>query len=373
VKRRKVLFLTVIPSPYQRETFQALATTTGWDVRVLYYAASASDRSWAKPVLTPIERVLPGLTLSPLGRSAHLNPGILSEVNRHEADLTVVSDYSAPSAQLAMRYLALRGRRWAFWGEAPGFNRRGSIGRSARRLLQAPLGRASGIIGIGSHACEIYRRLFPRSLVVDVPYFCDLDPYRKAAEKACRERQPTVETTILFSGQIIPRKGVDVLLQAFERMLSAGTAARLLIAGSGSELSSYEASVPERWKDRVHFLGHVPPEELPTLFAQADVYCLPSRYDGWGVVINEALGAGLPVVASTAVGAARDLVVDGENGFVVPPGDADALAHALLRLCLDASFRSRCAQASRRLSYQWDLAAAVRRWSAALEAIAGEP
>jgi len=74
----------------------------------------------------------------------------------------------------------------------------------------------------------------------------------------------------------------------------------------------------------------VPWEALPALYAEADALVLPSRHDGWGLVVNEALASGIPVVATTAVGAATDLLREGETGFLVPPADVGALATALL-------------------------------------------
>ena len=95
------------------------------------------------------------------------------------------------------------------------------------------------------------------------------------------------------------------------------------------------------------FLGHRAPAELPGLFAEADAFVLPSRHDGWGVVINEALGAGLPIIVSDGVGAAHDLVTHGVNGLITPAGDACALRDALVLLACDPLRRRAMADASR--------------------------
>ena len=135
----KLLFLTVIPSPYQRQLFTALAARGDVDVQVFYFTAGAHDRSWAIPDLHPFETILPGRTLTRLGPSAHWNPGIMDRIAQADPDLVIVSDYSAVTAQVAMRGMARRGRPFVFWGEVPGFSTRGRLGTFLRRQLQAPL------------------------------------------------------------------------------------------------------------------------------------------------------------------------------------------------------------------------------------------
>ena len=89
----------------------------------------------------------------------------------------------------------------------------------------------------------------------------------------------------------------------------------------------------------VRLLGHVQPEALAAEYEEADALVLPSIHDPWGLVVNEAMAAGLPVVVSSAAGAADDLVTDGWNGFVVPPFDAAALTRALETLAADPGLR----------------------------------
>lgn len=362
-----ILFLTVMPSPYQRQLFARMAEHPSLTVAVRYFVAAAHDREWARTSLYPHEAVMPGRTLSLVGKSAHWNPGILRLLRGDNSDLVVVSDYSAPTVQLAMRVLAARGRPWMFWGEIPGFNARGRLGTWMRDRLQAPLRAASGIAGIGSGAVDAYRRLFPGKPVHNIPYFCDLAPYAAARAAAPPRTGETVD--VLFSGQLIERKGVDVLLDAFTPAARAHGRLRLLLLGGGPARQRLEASVPADLRERVLFIGHREPDQLPDVFARADVFCLPSRHDGWGVVVNEALGAGLPVLVSDAVGAGRDLVRDGENGFVTPAGDAGALAIALERIAADDALRARMATASSVMGQSWTLDEGVARWMAAAETI----
>jgi glycosyltransferase involved in cell wall biosynthesis len=363
----KILFLTVMPAPYQRELFAAANRLYNFRVEVRYFTSMSHDRAWDEPILSSAEVVMPGKTLRQLGASAHWNHSVVSEIKSSQADLVVVSDYSAPTAQLAMRYLALTGRPFLFWGEVPGFSSRGRLGSWIRARLQAPLRHSAGIAAIGEGAVQAYQALFPGKPVFNIPYFCDLTRFRMADQ--ARPPRRSDDVTILFSGQLIDRKGVDVLLAAFVAAARQNTRLRVKLLGAGPERARYEAMVPEDLSHRVTFVGHKGPEHLPDEFARADVFCLPSRHDGWGVVVNEALGAGLPIIVSNAVGAGRDLVRHGVNGFITPSEDVAALADAFLRLAADDALRAQMGQESRDMATSWGIDEGVRRWRHAASTI----
>lgn len=359
----KLLFLTVMPSPYQRQLFAELSKEV--DVSVRYFTASAHDRQWVVEDLRPNERVMDGRTFLYFGLSAPWNPNILTEIGSIGPDLTIISDYSAPTAQVAMRALSARRQKFVFWGELPGFSRRGFIGSSIRRVLQSPIRSAAAIAAIGSRAMEAYSNLFPGKKIYNIPYFCDLTPYRAFANIL---RAPSENVVVLFSGQMIRRKGVDILIEAFVELANKVPRLNLLLLGGGPEQPGFESMVPSHLTSRVKFLGHREPQELAAIFATASAFCLPSRHDGWGVVVNEALGAGLPIIVSDAVGAGPDLVVHGGNGFIVPTGDSSTLANALGQIVND-EVRARMAAASRAKSLDWDISEGVARWRSAAEAI----
>ena len=365
--KRRILFMTVIPSPYQRQLFERLWKAQDFDVKVLYYAMGAHDRQWQHPELAPFESVMPGVQLRWLGGSAYCNPRVLRSVSEVDANVVVVSDYSVPTAQVAMRALGMRGRTWIFWGELPGFNQRNRLGSFMRRRLQAPLATARAIAAIGSKAVVAYEELFPGKAIFNIPYFCDLAPYQDARRKKSTVQGDYVD--VLFSGQLILRKGCDVLVEAFLKVASRHAQARLVVLGGGPERQALEGMVPDALRERVVFLGHREPHEIPEIFASADVFCLPSRHDGWGVVVNEAIGAGLPLVVSDAVGAGHDLVRHGVNGYLTRMEDHEQLAEALDRIVGDATLRARLGMASQAMAREWDLDAGVSRWGMAFDSV----
>jgi glycosyltransferase involved in cell wall biosynthesis len=129
------------------------------------------------------------------------------------------------------------------------------------------------------------------------------------------------------------------------------------------------ASLAPSVRGRVRYAGFQAPDALPKFFAQADVFVLPSRHDGWGVVVNQALGAGLPIIASDHAGAAHDLVRGGTNGFTFPAGDANALAAAMLRYATNSELARAHGEASRAAHSDWTPERGAERWAQALRTI----
>ena len=153
---------------------------------------------------------------------------------------------------------------------------------------------------------------------------------------------------------------------AFQQL---GTRARLLLIGTEAELPQLLAPLPAEVRERIEYAGFQAPEDLPRFFARADVFVLPSRYDGWGVVVNQALGAGLPIICSDMVGAARDLVEQEVNGLIFPAGDSAALAERMRRFLDEAALAARWGEVSRSRAHLWTPEAGAAKWIAAFQAI----
>ncbi|MEP6671912.1 MAG: glycosyltransferase family 4 protein [Chthoniobacter sp.] len=348
----KAAFVSVVPSPYQRDLFRALAQRPEVDLSVYYLEASAPDSPWPQKALEPYEKILRGFWFSIGSARCHVNwplPAL------QEFDVVVMNTLMSFTAQWLMR-TALRSKRWFFWGE-----RLGRGGKMHERLA-APLHRAAGIAAIGTFADEDYQARFPEPHHFRIPYFCDLDPFFAVPRRTRNDGH----IVFLFCGQMIARKGVDLLLEAFQRL---GTAARLLLVGREAELPALLAPLPAHLRERITYAGFQAPEELPRFFGQADVFVLPSRYDGWGVVVNQALGAGLPIICSDMVGAGRDLVEEEINGFRFPMGHAATLAEKMQRFVVQPALCDRLGQASRRRARNWTPAAGAAKWVEAFQAV----
>ena len=127
-------------------------------------------------------------------------------------------------------------------------------------------------------------------------------------------------------------KGVDVLVRAMD-----GVDAELIVVGDGPDEQLVRSLAPSN----VTFAGHVPRDELPPLYRNADVFVMPSRSETWGMAMQEAAAVGLPLIATDAPGAAHDLIEDGVNGYRVPAEDVAALHDALVKAAADPAWRER--------------------------------
>lgn len=171
------------------------------------------------------------------------------------------------------------------------------------------------------------------------------DLVSKAAKAlATRQKNEPDSEVVIYAGRMRTRKAVAVLLKAFEQVLAERPKAELLLVGDGEQFDALQEQHRRLFghdsglEERVRFLGSKPRHEVFDLYAQADVYCLPSLYEGFPVATLEAMAVGLPVV-TTRVSGNPEAVDDGVEGRVVEPKDADGLARALIDLLSDPEKR----------------------------------
>jgi glycosyltransferase involved in cell wall biosynthesis len=237
--------------------------------------------------------------------------GFARAARRAARDADLVHAHWLPSGAVAIA----TGRPFVvqLWGSDVELARRGP------QLARAVLARARAVVCPSNALADDARRLGAQEIAV-IPSGVDLPP-----EVGAEANPPEV----LYAGRLSPEKGVLELVEAARGL-------NLVVAGDGP----LRADVPQA-------LGFVPPDELAPLYARAAVVACPSHREGFGVACLEAMAHGRPVVAS-AVGGLLDLVVDGETGIHVPPGDVPALRAALERLLGDRELRRRMGEAGRR-------------------------
>ncbi|HXT22856.1 MAG TPA: glycosyltransferase family 4 protein, partial [Thermoanaerobaculia bacterium] len=187
-------------------------------------------------------------------------------------------------------------------------------------------------------------------------------------------RSAQLPPVVLYSGRLRSRKAVAVLLQAMPRVLAAVPACRLVVVGDGEQSAHVAAAVRARGlATHVELAGSLPrPAAMARLF-EADVFCLPSTYEGLPLAILEAMAAGLPVVA-TAVSGNPEAVEDGTTGLLVPPESAAALADALIALLTDPERRRRMGEAGRaRVAERFSIDRVAERHLELLRRLSGVP
>jgi glycosyltransferase involved in cell wall biosynthesis len=165
---------------------------------------------------------------------------------------------------------------------------------------------------------------------------------------------------LLYVGRFAPLKNLPLLIDAFAAVVTERPEARLMMAGTGDLMKSIKRRAEVRGvAEKIIFTGEVPYEALPRYYSAADIFVLSSHYDNFPNAVLEAMSCGLPIVA-TRVGGVPLLVEDGENGRLTPPGDADALKDAVLRLLADDRLRRVMGCRNRekaRSLYSWDASA----------------
>jgi glycosyltransferase involved in cell wall biosynthesis len=359
--RHRVIFITIVPSPYQRDLLGALASRGDVDLMVYYLEAASPDSPWPEVPLRPFERIIPGLWIPIGGARAHVNWAL---PDLTDAPLVVLSSFTSLTGQWLMRR-ALRGKKWLFWGER--LRRNSGAKEFVQSRLAAPIAKATGIVGIGRAAQDDYRDRFPHLPHFSIPYHCDLSAFFSHPRRSA----PGGPIKFFFCGQMIPRKGVDLLLLAFERLVQRGLDVQLLLVGREADLPQFLELVSADTRSRIDYQGFQDPERLAEYFGQCDVFVLPSRYDGWGVVINQAMAAGLPIISTDAVGAALDLVENGCNGVRVPAGDVDALYGAMETVALNPPLARQWGDRSQQIARGITPEAGAEKWVQVFERIRG--
>lgn len=175
---------------------------------------------------------------------------------------------------------------------------------------------------------------------IDLKAFFELRPH---------QRNASLSPVLLYVGQVKKIKGIDILIEALALLRKEGTRAKLLIAGGATSRQDEEFFQELKEKARgldVEFLGWVEHEKLPEFYERADIFVLPSLSEAWGMVVAEAMAAGLPVVASDVSGP-RDLVAEGETGYLMQAGNPEALKEKLSTLLRDSRLRESMGLAGR--------------------------
>lgn len=319
----RVAWLTGTPCPLQRSFLEAVAQEPRVELHVYFCSRSTLGRPWDWSSYSGrfSHRVLPGVTVRIKRIPFYINPSVVLLCLRRRYDLFIVTSYAHPTMQLAMLTLSILGRKWALWAERPGLNAHSRIAIKLQSVaLSLPKRYACCVIGTGRKAQEVLTQVLnSRRPSYSLPYLVDLKPFLVIPR---REQQGRIR--FLYTGQLIPRKGIDVLCSAMKNLLLHSFKAQLAIVGRGPEEWRVEKLQAE-FPGEVHILGFVPFENRQEAYRQADVFVFPSRFDGWGVAVHEAMAAAMPVISTPLVGSACELVHEGENGFLVTPGSIDGL------------------------------------------------
>ena len=372
-EKLRLAILTLHPIHYQTALWRRLAQEPDLDPEVWFCSDQGLDTAdpvsgygqaveWGLPMLQGFRsrfwRNLP-LTRNPSSFWCRVNLDIITALRRGRYDALFVHSYHN-FTQLAAILVARRLGTKVLVRSEPTLKLQVNASRQSLKgiLLPRLFGQVDACMAIGTLNREYYRhygvneaKIFLMPYAVDNDYFFQQREFwTPQRERLKQEYGIAAPKIILYVGRFQRRKRVLDLIQAFESLGMAGVS--LVLVGTGENFEACRSYVSDRHLTGVHLLGFRNQAELPRLYALADVFVLPSAEEPWGLVINEAMCSGLPIVASESVGAAADLVQPGYNGFRFPPGDIPALAQAL-RQALEDGAKERLGQASLKIIRGW--------------------
>lgn len=206
--------------------------------------------------------------------------------------------------------------------------------------LHWPLWAADMLMPLSEHEAEVMRKMGLRQPQIVVHQWVDTEAIR-ATPRHARPADLTQGQRLLFIGQLTPRKGYDLVVRALPQVVAQYPNARLQIVSglNHADRLAMETMARDLGVDGyVDFLGRVDDAELVNLFRNATVYVTPTRYEGFGLTLLEAMAAECPIVTSD-IPVVRDIVEHGRNGWLTPYDDPNGLAQGIIRLLGDAPLR----------------------------------
>ena len=370
------------PTPYRAPLLDRVAALPEIDLTVVYAAGTVAGRTWR------VEQkhravFLRGLRIPGAARVLHhdypLTPGVVSALEDIRPVVVVVSGWSTFAAQAAIAWCRVRGVPYVLVVESHDEGPRPSWRRTVKDTVVPPIvANAAGVLVTGTLARNsMIVRGAPADSVRVFANTVDVEEFGANASRLA-DRRPELrsalgadpdDVVVLSVARLAPEKGLDHLVRAVDE--AADERLLLVVAGEGGERSRLEQLAGELGVKLV-LTGDLDWERIVELYVAADVFALLSEREPWAVVVNEAGACGLPLVLSDRVGAAHDLLRDGENGALVAPGDVAAAARALRELAADRELRRAQGARSRELAADWGYGPSVDGFLEAVREAVGD-
>lgn len=376
--KHTLTFYTNIPSPYNLDLFEALAND--FDLTVVYYSKLENGRQWKIDTEHPnycskvLENNWIGRFIQKFKSEFHFSSGILRLAISDDSTFVILGgNYFSPNTYIVLLLSKVK-RKKIFWFGEKLLPKSSFIKTKIKRLLLLPLFNSCyGILCVGQAAIKSYQDFGYKGNCYNIPYSIKSSNFDvKALDKTKLEDikqalNPENKLVILTSGSLIHRKGIDIAIQSYLNLPSAIKSKTMLwIAGDGPLRAELE--VMDDKSGDIRFLGFLDSKDLPYYFNLSSVFLFCSRYDGWAVVINEALSAQLPVVVSDQVTAA-ELITDNINGFVCESDNVAAFTQSLEKILMGSDLRLEMSNNNYQLSQQWNSEAIASKVSKILTQI----
>jgi glycosyltransferase involved in cell wall biosynthesis len=370
----RAAILPPAPAAYREPLFEALAARDDIELRVTYQSSAPANWEGA-PGFFPTEHPYPAEHLRARqrarpGRSPIVVPaGVEKALRAFDPDCVIAVEYGVASLR-ALAWCRLHRRGFVIFSDCtPLIDPLLSPGQLAlHRRLARHADRMIVVSTAGRRRLEAFG-VAPDRIAL-APQQGDLAPIRAAAAARAPDGPsgPNAPLIVASAGRLVPDKNFAALIEAAARADPAGERVALRIAGTGFEERALRALATERGV-AVEFLGAVTPAAMGDFYAQAGAFALVSTFEPFGVVVREAVAAGLPIICSRRAGAAGDIAVEGRNAILVEPEDVNEIAAALTRLATDPALGGTLAAGSRALDSEGE-GADVAAFAAAAHAAA---
>ena len=319
----KVMFLTNLPAPYKVDFFNELGRLC--DLTVVYERETASNRNekWINQSEHRSYKEI-FLKIIKIGDESSISFEIFNVLGKEKFDLIVLNGYSSPTAMLSILYLNYKKIPFILMCD-------GGLIRKERkykyRMKKFFISKAAIYLSTGDHTTN-YLEYYgaDRENIFVYPFTSVMKKdivYNNIEKKQYKKMIGIQEEKIIIStGQFIYRKGYDVLLNACQNI---DQKVGIYLIG-GKPPQEYYYIKDSLGLKNVHFIDFLSKKELKKYYYAADIFVLPTREDIWGLVINEAMSYGLPIITTDKCVAGVELIENGENGYIIPVDAPDILA-----------------------------------------------
>jgi glycosyltransferase involved in cell wall biosynthesis len=373
---RRLVIVTEIISPYRIPVFNALARYEGIDLHVIFLAENdPTERQWLvyKDEIRFSHEVLPSWRRR-LGRhSLLLNWGTEAALRRAEPDFIVCGGYNYVASWQSMSWARRNRVPFILWTESTTRDLRS--GHALIEFMKTRFLRGCDAFVVPGKSSIDYLRgygvseemILAAPNAVDTLFFAQRAAVIRRDAAAHRRALGLPARFFLFVGRLVPEKGVFDLLRAYEAQApEVRKEMGLVFVGDGAARAAIQQRAAAISPGAIHFAGFVQREYLAAYYTLAEVLVFPTHTDTWGLVVNEAMACGLPVISSSAAGCVADLIGNGWNGLVVSGGEITQLTSAMNELARNAELRTLMGQRSAQRIAQYSPEA----WAAGMAQVA---
>lgn len=334
----KVLYTTEMTTPYRVDFFNELSRHCNLTVAIERKEAKWRNSEWLKPTETKFN--IKYLKSIKIGNKTVFCPSILKILKEQKFDIIVVGGYSTPTGMLLIEYLKIKKIPFILNSDGGLIKKDSKLKymikkhfiSSARAWLSTGEETNKYLEYYGAKKEHIYRYPFTSIMKKDI---LKQNVSDEEKDKIKKELGINEKRVIISVGQFIHRKGFDVLIQAIKNI--SKDVGVYIIGGEPTE--EYIKMKEELMLNNLHFIGFKQKEELNKYYKAADVFAFPTREDIWGLVINEAMAFGLPIITTDKCVAGVELVKDKENGYIVPVNDIKKLEEKIVEIIENSDLR----------------------------------